>query len=268
MPEITVDDVTCYYRTAKRTPENAPAVICVHGSGGDGLVWSYQLSRLRKSYRVILTDLPGHGRSGGKPCYSVEAYSRWLNRFADSMGLASFFLMGHSFGGGIVQLYAHMYPEKVRGLILAATGRRFVLSRAYVAELGCEHEGGESSPEIMAQAETVLSRLYGSEYAALAKNGVDVLHADILAAGRFDSTAWIRELAVPCLVICGGRDTIMPPDTSRDLADHLPDSRFRLLPEAGHTVMLDAAKGFNAAVKEFMDSISNQPQASIPARAG
>ncbi len=255
MAEIVIDDIAYHYRISKRAPADGPVAICVHGSGGDGVVWSYQLSRLSKEYRILIPDLPGHGRSGGDLRYTVDGYACWLNRFAAVLDLDSFVLIGHSLGGAVVQQYACLHPAKVKGLVLAATGRRFVLSRNYVAALGLEREGGEIEPEVIMQAEKLLSNLYGSDFEALAKNGLEVLHADIVAAGRFDGTGLADTITMPSLVIAGSRDVIMPPERSRELADYLPDSRFVLIEGAGHTVMLDDKKEFNAAVKDFMDTV-------------
>ena len=63
MAEVMVDGAVCEYRVSKRAPADGPVIVCVHGSGGDGVVWSYQVSRLSREYRVIVPDLPGHAGS-------------------------------------------------------------------------------------------------------------------------------------------------------------------------------------------------------------
>ena len=131
MPSVRVNNNSCYYAISKRAPEHGPVVVCLHGSGADGIVWSYQLSRLSSRYRVIVPDLPGHGRSEGQPLDSPDAYAVWLEDFCRALNLASFFIMGHSFGGAIAQEYARRHPNKIRGLVLVGTGMRFVLSRTY-----------------------------------------------------------------------------------------------------------------------------------------
>ena len=123
MPYVMVNNYSCYYAISKRAPEHGPAAVCLHGSGADGIVWSYQLSRLSSTYRVIVPDLPGHGRSGGQPLDSAYAYAAWLEDFCRALNLASFFLLGHSFGGAIVQEYARCHPHKIKGAVLAVPER-------------------------------------------------------------------------------------------------------------------------------------------------
>ena len=254
MAELVVDGVPCEYRVSQRAPARGPVVLCVHGSGGDGVVWSYQVSRLSRQYRVIVPDLPGHGRSAGALAYTVDGYAEWLDAFRAALGFDRCVLMGHSLGGAVVQLYARMFPERVAALVLVGTGCRFVLSRQYLDQLQIP-PGKEDDPQVLERARALLARLYVSDFAALAKNGIETLHADIVAAGRFDSTAWVGQLQVPALVVAGEYDLIMPRDRLRDLADRLPQSRLETVPGTGHAVMTDNPRDFNAAVKSFLDRV-------------
>jgi len=121
---------------SKRASADTPAAICLHGSGACSVVWSYQVSRLSKQIRIIAPDLPGHGQSQGAALESAESYARWVDRFAQALELDAFFLLGHSFGGAIVQEYARLYPEKLKGMILIATGAKFKLSPRFSVDVG------------------------------------------------------------------------------------------------------------------------------------
>ena len=254
MAECVVNGVPCEYRISKRAPAQGPVVLCVHGSGGDGVVWSYQVSRLSRQYRVIVPDLPGHGRSAGALSYTVEAYAAWLDSFRATLGFDRCVLMGHSLGGAVVQQYARTFPDRVTALVLVGTGCRFVLSRQYLEELQIP-PGNESDPQVLQRAHELLARLYVSDFASLAKNGIETLHADIVAAGRFDSTAWIGQLQVPTLVVAGEYDLIMPRARLQDLADRLSQSRLETVSATGHAVMTDNPRGFNAVVQPFLDQV-------------
>ena len=110
MPFVTVNGEQYYYRISKRAPDNGRTAICLHGSGADGVVWSYQLSRLSRYYKIIIPDLPGHGRSGGMALSSVDEYSAWLDRFTDELGIKSFFFLDIPLA---VQLFRNM-PERMQ----------------------------------------------------------------------------------------------------------------------------------------------------------
>lgn len=234
---------------SKRASLDTPAAVCLHGSGADSVVWGYQVSRLSKNFRIIAPDLSGHGESEGSALESAEAYARWLDRFARALDLDTFFLMGHSFGGAIAQEYARLYPEKLKGLMLIATGTAFKLSSAYreLHEQGVDIENLESSniPQSIRQGYDMLKRVSGP-----------ALHADLLAAGTFDSTAWIASVQTPSLVLWGSADFITPRELPEALAAGLPNASFQVIENAGHVLMVEATKDFNTAVAAFMAKLS------------
>ena len=256
MPFVTVNGEQYYYRISKRAPDNGLAAICLHGSGADGVVWSYQLSRLSRYYKIIIPDLPGHGRSGGMALSSVDEYSAWLDRFTDELGIKSFFLFGHSFGGAIVQEHARAHADKIAGLVLAGTGTSFNLSRIYRELCG---RGFDLSMDFNGLSESDLSKLPGcfrQGYEMLRKISNKALHADLLAAGCFDSSEWISSIDLPSLIIWGSQDIITPREQPEMLARCLPNSKLCIINGAGHVVMVNARDKFNALVKSFMDSRS------------
>jgi pimeloyl-ACP methyl ester carboxylesterase len=247
-----VKNNSCYYAMSKRAPEHGPVAVCLHGSGADGIVWSYQFSRLSSQYRVIVPDLPGHGRSEGQPLDSAYAYAVWLEDFCHALNLSSFFLMGHSFGGAIIQEYARCHPHKVRGMVLVGTGTQFMLSRTY-RDL-CER--GVSPTADVNTVYALLPEPFKKGYELLLSQSSRSLHADLFAAARFDSSGWVGSLRVPALVIWGSRDEITPRELPEELASKLPDSRFHIITGAGHVVMVDARDEFNRAVADFIGQTS------------
>ena len=248
MPELTINGHTAHYRISSHTPPGAPTVMCLHGSGADSIVWSAQLSRLRRDYAVIAPDLPSHGRSGGSALQSAAEYAEWLHTFLQILGLERFFLMGHSFGGAIIQEYACAHPEQVRGIVLIGTGTRFKFSGTYreLFEKGINPE----SPE----ARQLIPEQFLEAYAFLKLNSSPALHADLLAAGRFDSRAWVSSITAPALVMRGANDCVTPPEMPAELAGMLPHAELSIIENAGHVVMLEARDEFNDRVSAFFES--------------
>ena len=245
MPTISIENCRTYYRISTHASLETPAAICLHGSGAYSIVWGHQVSRLSKQFRIIAPDLPGHGQSEGAALDSAEAYARWLDRFAQTLQLDTFFLMGHSFGGAIAQEFARLYPEKLQGLVLVATGTGFKLSQAY-REL---HAGGV---DVESLDSTAIPESIRQGYEMLKKVSGPLLHADLLAAGAFDSTPWIASIKIPSLVLWGSTDFITPRELPEGLARMLPNASFQVIEGSGHVLMIEAVKTFNAAVSEFM----------------
>jgi pimeloyl-ACP methyl ester carboxylesterase len=61
----------------------------------------------------------------------------------------------------------------------------------------------------------------------------------------------LREIHIPALVLAGGRDQVVPPERTLQVAESIPDARFELDPECGHTVR-SSFRGYDALVEGFL----------------
>ncbi|HYA49726.1 MAG TPA: alpha/beta fold hydrolase, partial [Streptosporangiaceae bacterium] len=68
-------------------PPDAPAIVLLHGSPGDGGAFNELGPLLGEHHRVIAPDLPGFGGSTLRiPDYSIATHARYLNELLDSLG--------------------------------------------------------------------------------------------------------------------------------------------------------------------------------------
>jgi len=79
----------------------------------------HNIGAFSESYRVIVPDLPGFGRTGipGEPFAPLD-YLSFLDGFLRELKIDRAVLCGQSLGGGIALLYAIRCPEKVEKLVL------------------------------------------------------------------------------------------------------------------------------------------------------
>ncbi len=95
-------------------------ILLVHGITTYSFIWRRIVPLLRDRFRVISVDLLGCGDSA-KPLnvpYSLPHHCHILSQFIDCLGNAPVHFVGHDVGGGIGQLFAVRYPEKLRSLTL------------------------------------------------------------------------------------------------------------------------------------------------------
>ena len=94
-------------------------LVFVHSLAGNRSQWRDQLSHARQTRRAVAFDFRGHGESD-KPTgadYSLEGTAEDIAAVVDELGLERFILVGHSFGGGAVAVYAGQHPDRVAALL-------------------------------------------------------------------------------------------------------------------------------------------------------
>jgi pimeloyl-ACP methyl ester carboxylesterase len=97
-----------------------PVALFVHGVLLSGYLWRHQLEDLSDFRRCIAVDLLAHGDTEIAPDQdvSVTANAKMLKEFLDALHIDQVDLVGNDSGGGIAQIFAALYPERVRSLTL------------------------------------------------------------------------------------------------------------------------------------------------------
>ena len=244
------------FYTVSQGPADSPALVLVHGAGGNHLHWPAELRRLHGA-TVYTLDLPGHGRSGGQGCDNIEDYTKATVEFLNTVGIGQPIIVGHSMGGATALTLALHFPTHVAGLVLMATGARLRVARAILEGIHSDFEGSVELITRFAwslEAKPALTEL-GRQ--ALLETGPDVLFDDFTACDRFDVMERLGEIKIPTLVIAGTADQLTPPKFARFLAEHIPNAHLVLVEDAGHMVMLERPLEVMEAVQEFLGKTSN-----------
>lgn len=107
-------------RIAYRERGAGPVALFVHGVLLNGHLWRHQLEHLSDLRRCIAVDLLAHGdtQAGAGADLSVTANAHMLAQFLDALAIERVDLVGNDSGGGIAQIFAALYPQRVRSLTL------------------------------------------------------------------------------------------------------------------------------------------------------
>ncbi|MBF7083657.1 alpha/beta hydrolase [Desulfallas sp. Bu1-1] len=241
MPLVEIDGNMVFYQENGGKEQELPALILLHGAGGTSARWEHLLGALSGVSRCIAPDLPGHGKSGGSPCQTIEEYTTFIKKFCDSLGLKHFFLCGHSMGGAIAIEYALRHPFDLKGLILANTGAKLRVSPDFLAMLSNGVVPGRNFSD-------------GSNYDGDETSGSVYLN-DFKACDRFNRMEQVSEIGVPTLVICGLEDKNTPLKYSQYLQNKIAGAKLCVIPEAGHMTMLEQPGKFSACVIGFIKKL-------------
>jgi len=119
-----------------------PTIVIEQGAGSPSILWWPIQDKVAAFARVCTYDRAGYLWSD--PAKTVRTLE---DRVADLHALlagakipAPYILVGHSFGGPLVRLYAHLHPTEIAGMVLVDTTEEGVILRPsfddYVKKLG------------------------------------------------------------------------------------------------------------------------------------
>lgn len=99
---------------------SGPVALFVHGVLLNGYLWRHQLAQLGDLRRCIAVDLLAHGNTeiSATQDVSVTANAHMLAQFLDALKIDQVDLVGNDSGGGICQIFAALYPQRIRSLAL------------------------------------------------------------------------------------------------------------------------------------------------------
>ena len=244
-----------------------PALLLLHAFPLGMLMWDPQARAFASSHRVIRFDARGFGGSPpGDGLLTMERIADDAVALLDHLAESRAVVCGLSMGGYAALALVRRHPDRLRALVLADTRAGADTEAARSARAAQADKARKEGAAAIADAvlpklvgETtrkrrpeLVARLRGT-IAANPPRGI----ADALAglAARADSTATLREIRVPTLVVCGDEDVLTPLSESEALVRGIAGSRLEIVPEAGHISSLENPEGFNGALGKFLKEL-------------
>jgi pimeloyl-ACP methyl ester carboxylesterase len=253
MPLVDAKGIKFFYES-RLVKEAHSSIVFVHGSGGMHNVWQKQLTGIAAN--VVALDLPGHGSSSGPACTSISASASFVRDFLPSLNLPGpIYMAGHSMGAAIVLYMARYYPESLDGIILIGGGSRLRVVPFILEGLA----RGEVDPNFMraAFAPATDPQLVENYLAQSAQIPTDLMYTDFTACDNFDLSDELSSINKPALIIVGEQDLFTPVKYSQFLHQNLSSSILKIIPDAGHFVMVEKPIEVNQAIAEFVSRNHN-----------
>lgn len=113
------DNQLPYSQAVTSAGPQRPWITMVHGASQSSGVFSAQIDAFAERYRLLLLDLPGHGRSS--MCdgpYGIVEYTRGVLKALDARGIERTHFWGTHTGAGIALLLASAHPDRIASLVL------------------------------------------------------------------------------------------------------------------------------------------------------
>lgn len=269
MPRASINGVNiCYQASGRGEP-----LVLIQGLGSPGSAWFFQQRAFAKSYKVIVLDNRGAGRSSkpGKQ-YSVRTMADDVIGLLDHLGIDKAHILGASMGGMIAQEIAINYPQRVKKLVLACTiADTSGIDDAAMMQKSLGLGDGVSETDMESLDARTMGRFMGTvtassfnrrmyraffvpvsklyfRYGGIAEGVLGQLRSII----SHNTLERLGQIKAQTLVIVGTDDKIFPPQLSDILAQNISGARLVRVEGGSHSFFIEMHGRFNREVLEFL----------------
>jgi pimeloyl-ACP methyl ester carboxylesterase len=229
-------------------------LLFLHGWRSNKEIWGgiiKQTNNLANNqFNIYALDLPGFGQSQTpREPMTVGDYAEVVAKFIKKLELKNVIIVGHSFGGRIGIKLACNHPDLVSKLVLVdSAGFTADKKKLNIMGVGAKIVKPFFKPKFMQGLRNKIYKSIGSEdYVAtpeLQKTYINVISEDL--------SHDMKDVKCATLIINGENDLDTPVDFGKRMNALIPNSKFVILPKAGHFSFIDKPEDFLAELTRFI----------------
>jgi len=218
-----------------------------------------------RAWRAIVPDLRGYGESSVIPGKTtLDIFASDIAGLLDAFGIQDVVIGGLSMGGQIVMEFCRLYPDRVRGILLAATfcraeteeGRRQRVAMAdRLSQEGMQGYAEEVLPKMVSPANLIaLPRV--ADHVRAMMGATSPMGAAAALRGRAERPDYAETLAtldVPALVVVGNEDAFTTRADAEQMSTLLRGSELVWIKGVGHMPNLESEGEFNEALGRLLE---------------
>lgn len=227
-------------------------IVFLHGLFGNTEEWMEVGRHLDDDARTIAPHLPFNGRHPGLD--SIEGLVEYLRGFLDAISLERAVIGGNSLGGQVGLALALAHPDRVAGLVLAASAGLTEQSIAGGAHPRTTPEFiREKARDVFYDPRHITDDLVARVRAMLLDRPTALFLVRVAKSSR-DTALWdlLPTLRAPTLLVWGADDRITPPSVAEDFHSRIPGSRLTFIGRCGHAPQREHPAQFASAVRAFL----------------
>jgi len=241
---------------------SGPALVLVHGLGGNHAVWFQQVAHFAATHTVVTMSQRGFAPSGGdQKHYDVPLLVRDLEAVMDAASVRRAVVIGQSMGGWTALGLAMRSPERVEALVLADTlgGIDDEVIAAGMRRIGANAARLQNTPPPFGVHPALSAGFSAREpdlaylYQTLTTFGAPAPGSIVkqLMATRVPGAA-LKDLRVPTLFLVGSEDQLFPPALVRQSSAYIAGAEVSEIAGAGHSPYFERPDAWNEALERFL----------------
>jgi 3-oxoadipate enol-lactonase len=255
MPFMKKGEFKLYYED---TGGDLPAILFLHGAGGNHLSWWQQVPVFNKEYRCLTVDQRCFGKSPDVPNGpGIRSFADDALGLLDHLGIERVAMVTQSMGGWTAVGAAVKQPQRFWAIVLGNTVGNLTDPEA-VALRRELLETRPPRPPILWQG--ALGKQFQETEPALTYLYAQISELnppkdETFREKLYDVATPVEDFAlsgVPTLFVTSDEDILIWPELSELIQPKIPGSRLVKIPGAGHSVYFERPGVFNREVGDFL----------------
>lgn len=265
MPIIQVNGANIWYEEFGNGSET---IVFSHGLLWSGHMFRAQVAFLKDRYRIITYDHRGQGKSPGNEPYDMDTLSLDAIALIEHLSDKPVHFMGLSMGGFVGMRIAARRPDLIQTLVLLETSAdkepwenvpKYSILNLIVRLTGIEMVAQQVMPIMFGKSflnspDRDEDRQYWLHQLSLNRKDTITKAVDGVVS-RKAILPELKNITCPTLVITGDEDVATTVEKGRKIHQHISNSKFVIIPKAGHTSVVEEPAAVNAAIEAFLKSI-------------
>ena len=273
---------TIHYWIEKRADTMNVSLVFLPGLTADHRLFQRQIAYFRKKCSVFVWDAPGHAASWPfSLTFSMEDKARWLAEILRLENMQNIVIVGQSMGGYVGQMYAQLFPERLRGFVSidSATLQREYLTAAelwllkrmepvyryypwkWLLKQGTNGVAVSRYGRALMRSMMMVYDGDKERYARLAGHGFRILAEAIERDLPY-------EIQCPALLICGEKDHAGSCIRYNKAWHKKAGIPIAWIKNAGHNSNTDAPEQVNMLIEKLVRRVLAAPSAQAPRNEG
>ncbi|MDD3374473.1 MAG: alpha/beta hydrolase [Candidatus Omnitrophica bacterium] len=262
---ITKENIRWHYNVLGK----GNCIFFIHGWAANMRVFSQQARYFSQEYKVVLVDLPGHGKTNWKEI-TFDDIATGIKDIADVIGINKFSIVGSSMGGFVGLKIAQLFPQRVEKLAMIGSLPKFLKTQKRPLGL-TEFEMNKLKQQIQTKYPGILDIFFRSLFTLQERESEkfkwihqfrkqekvpqrEALESFLEMLKEGDLTEFAESVNIPILFLAGRKDYICSQSSLKFIGNIVPKATIEFMEDCGHFPFLIKSEEFNKKVEKFLIS--------------
>lgn len=260
----TYDGYNLYYEFQGNL--NSPhTLVFLNGLTQSTVSWYFVVQHFKSDYRILLMDFIFQGQSDKDSEWrDFDQHARDLKHILDQEKINKPIIAGLSYGSVVAQHYAVLFPHDLSHLILLST---FAHKTPYFDAIGLAWHRALETGGYGLMLDVMLPNVLSEEYfenpiipidmmkearKGMNENTTALMKLMRATNERADYRPTLKKISVPTLILHGEKDLLIPVSMAEQVHQHISNSTFVVIKNAGHTLNLEYVPEVSEHLLQFL----------------